>query len=128
MTYIAYKASKAPSLLVKTVGHKPQNYSPQSNPHHPHLLRVCPYEIFVDNCKEKPYIVGVARYCPHNQLNESKTMTHKINITKSRAGHYTVSVRDAQGFRVYIRDMVSTLQQARRYAFEYMDTVNAKRA
>jgi hypothetical protein len=55
-------------------------------------------------------------------------MNHKINITKSRAGHYTVSVRDAQGFRVYIRDMVSTLQQARRYAFEYMDTVNAKRA
>jgi hypothetical protein len=55
-------------------------------------------------------------------------MNHKINITKSRAGHYTVTVRDPQGFRVYIRDMVSTLQQARRYAFEYMDTVNATRA
>jgi hypothetical protein len=55
-------------------------------------------------------------------------MNHKINITKSRAGHYTVTVRDPQGFRVYIRDMVSTLQMARRYAFEYMDSVNATRA
>lgn len=55
-------------------------------------------------------------------------MNHKINITKSRAGHYTVTVRDPQGFRVYIQDKVDTLQQARRLAFEYMDRVNAARA
>jgi hypothetical protein len=55
-------------------------------------------------------------------------MNHKINITKSRAGHYTVTVRDPSGARVFHRDLISTLQLAKRYAFEYMDTVNAARA
>jgi hypothetical protein len=55
-------------------------------------------------------------------------MNHKINITKSRAGHYTVTVRDPKGFRVYMQDKVDTLQLARRLAFEYMDRVNAARA
>ena len=64
MTYIAYKASKAPSLLAKTVGHKPQNHCPQLNPHRPHLLRVYPYEIIVDNCKGMPYIMCVGNKLP----------------------------------------------------------------
>ena len=40
IAYIAYKPRKPLWPLVKTVGHKPQNHSPQSNPHRPHLLRV----------------------------------------------------------------------------------------
>jgi hypothetical protein len=69
----------------------------------------------------------VWRDIAHVNKARKYSMNHKINITKSRAGHYTVTVRDPQGFRVYIRDMVSTLQMARRYAFEYMDSVNATR-
>lgn len=34
-------------------------------------------------------------------------------ITKSRAGHYTVSVRNALGALVYIQDKLPTLEAAR---------------
>jgi hypothetical protein len=55
-------------------------------------------------------------------------MNHRISITKSRAGHYTVAIRNPQGVRVFIQDLISTLPQARRIAFEYMDHVNAAKA
>jgi hypothetical protein len=42
IAYIAYKPIKPLWLLAKTVGHKPQNHNPQSNPHHPHRIRVYP--------------------------------------------------------------------------------------
>jgi len=35
-------------------------------------------------------------------------------ITKSRAGHYTVTVRNALGELVYIQDKLPTLEAARR--------------
>lgn len=34
-------------------------------------------------------------------------------VTKSRAGHYTASLRDAQGVRVFIQDKLPTLEAAR---------------
>ena len=56
MTYIAYKPIKPLWPLVKTVGSLTLNHCPQSNPHRPHLLRVYPYKIILDNCKAIPYI------------------------------------------------------------------------
>ena len=49
---------------------------------------------------------------------------HRISITKSRAGHYTVAIRNPQGIRVYIQDKINSLSDAKRIAFEYMDTIN----
>ena len=49
---------------------------PTNCPHRPHHIRVCPYEIIVDKCKEIPYIIFTGRdIAPDNQLNESHTMT-----------------------------------------------------
>jgi hypothetical protein len=72
MTHIAYKASKAPSLLVKTVGSLTLKHCPQSNPHRPHLLRVCPYEIILDNCKAIPYINITGRDIATRQSTKRK--------------------------------------------------------
>ena len=38
---------------------------------------------------------------------------YKTSITKSRAGHYTVAIRNQQGIRVFIEDKINTLDQAR---------------
>lgn len=55
-------------------------------------------------------------------------MNHRINITKSRAGHYTVTIRNPQSERVFTQNLISTLPVAKRIAFEYMDAVNAAAA
>ena len=43
---------------------------------------------------------------------------NRVNITKSRAGHYWLTVRDADG-RILLHDKFSTLEHARRAASPY---------
>ncbi len=40
-------------------------------------------------------------------------MTARGSITKSKAGHYTVTMRDSQRRMLSIQDKIPTLQQAR---------------
>ena len=47
----------------------------------------------------------------HIAANQGNEMS-KTTITKSRAGHYWLTVRDAQG-RILLRDQFSTLEAAR---------------
>jgi hypothetical protein len=42
----------------------------------------------------------------------------RTSITKSRAGHYTVTVHDAKGHRVFHRNLLSNLDAARRVLSE----------
>jgi hypothetical protein len=72
IAYIAYKPKKPLWPLVKTVGSLTLKHCPQSNPHRPHLLRVCPYEIIVDNCKGIPYINITGRDIAPRQSTKRK--------------------------------------------------------
>jgi hypothetical protein len=42
----------------------------------------------------------------------------KLSITKSRAGHYTVSIRDSNRVLVFHRNLIDNLHMARRIAAE----------
>ena len=69
MTYIAYKPIKPLWPLVKTVGSLTLKHCPQSNPHRPHLLRVCPYLTSVRHFLTLSLPAAILQ--PDNQLNES---------------------------------------------------------
>lgn len=53
-------------------------------------------------------------------------MNHRINITKSRSGHYTLTIRNAAGERVHHQTKLNSLETAKRLGFQFMDGVNAQ--